>query len=138
MQLLLISAVPCFEIAASATASSSKKTTTAHRAADDVAYNSFCTAPASPASTHSQSHRKRSAEPLRCSARSPAWRQSEGFQFAPTSATAACRRATDRPPAADLWKSKFGRPTPSTRRCLSSRVCSRAWSFQAIDATLSP
>ena len=34
-----------------------------------------------------------------------------------------------------MWKSNFGRPP---RRCLSSRVCSRAWSFQAIDATLSP
>ena len=37
-----------------------------------------------------------------------------------------------------VWKSNFGRPTPSRRCCLSSCVCSMAWSFQAIDATLSP
>ena len=35
-------------------------------------------------------------------------------------------------------KSNFGRSTPSTRCCLRSCVCSMAWSFQAIDATLSP
>ena len=33
---------------------------------------------------------------------------------------------------------KFRAPTPSTRCCLRSCVCSMAWSFQAIDATLSP
>ena len=38
---------------------------------------------------------------------------------------------------APVWKSNFGRPTPSTRCCLRSCVCSMAWSFQAIDATLS-
>ena len=37
-----------------------------------------------------------------------------------------------------VWKSNFGRPTPSTRCWLRSCVCSMAWSFQAIDATLSP
>merc|ERR1719487_2007865 len=37
-----------------------------------------------------------------------------------------------------VWKSNFGRPTPSTRCCLRSCVCSMAWSFQAMDATLSP
>ena len=35
-----------------------------------------------------------------------------------------------------MWKSNFGRLTPSTRCCLRSFVCSMAWSFQAIDATL--
>jgi hypothetical protein len=35
-------------------------------------------------------------------------------------------------------ESYFGRPTPSTRCCLRSCVCSMAWSFQAVDATLSP
>ena len=45
------------------------------------------------------------------------------------------------PPLADaqpVWKSNFGRPTPSTRCFLRSCVCSMAWSFQAMDATLSP
>ena len=37
-----------------------------------------------------------------------------------------------------VWKSNFGRPTPSRQCCLSSCICSMAWSFQAIDATLSP
>ena len=37
-----------------------------------------------------------------------------------------------------VWKSNFGRPTPSTRCCLRSCVCSMAWRFHAIDATLSP
>ena len=36
-----------------------------------------------------------------------------------------------------VWKSNFGRPTPSTRCCLSSCVCSMAWRFHAIDASLS-
>ena len=36
-----------------------------------------------------------------------------------------------------VWKLNFGRLTPSTRCCLRSCVCSTAWSFQAIDATLS-
>ena len=36
-----------------------------------------------------------------------------------------------------VWISNIGRPTTSTRRCLRSCVC-MAWSFQAIDATLSP
>jgi hypothetical protein len=35
-------------------------------------------------------------------------------------------------------ESNFGRTTPSTRCCLRDRVSSMAWSFQAIDATLSP
>ena len=39
---------------------------------------------------------------------------------------------------APVWQSNFGRPTPSTRCCLRSCVCLMAWSFQAIDATLSP
>ena len=34
-----------------------------------------------------------------------------------------------------VWKSHR---TPSTRCCLRSCVCSMSWSFQAIDATLSP
>ena len=34
-----------------------------------------------------------------------------------------------------VWKSNFGRRTPSTRCCLRSCVCSMAWSFQAINAT---
>ena len=37
-----------------------------------------------------------------------------------------------------MWKSNFGRPTPSTRCCLRSCVCAMAWRFHAIDATLSP
>mgnify|MGYP001232908175 FL=1 len=37
-----------------------------------------------------------------------------------------------------VWKSNFGRSTPSTRGCLRSCICSMAWSFYAIDATLSP
>ena len=36
------------------------------------------------------------------------------------------------------WKTIYGRPTPSTRCFLRSCVCSKAWSFKAIDATLSP
>ena len=36
-----------------------------------------------------------------------------------------------------VWISLCGRPTPSTRCCLRRYVCSMAWSFQAIDATLS-
>ena len=39
---------------------------------------------------------------------------------------------------APVWKSNFGRPTPSTRCCLRSCVCSTASRFHAIDATLSP
>jgi alanine-glyoxylate transaminase/serine-glyoxylate transaminase/serine-pyruvate transaminase len=34
-------------------------------------------------------------------------------------------------------ESNFGRPTPSTRCCLRSCVCSMAWRFHAIDATFS-
>jgi hypothetical protein len=37
-----------------------------------------------------------------------------------------------------VWKSNFGCPTPSARCCLHSCICSTAWSFQAIDAMLSP
>ena len=37
-----------------------------------------------------------------------------------------------------VWKSNLGRPTPSTRCWLRSCVCSMAWSFQAVDATLAP
>ena len=37
-----------------------------------------------------------------------------------------------------VWKSNFRRPTPSTRWCLRNCICSMAWSFHAIDATLSP
>ena len=37
-----------------------------------------------------------------------------------------------------VWKSNFGRPTPSTRYFLRSCVCSMTWRFHAIDATLSP
>jgi Na+/proline symporter len=37
-----------------------------------------------------------------------------------------------------VWKSNFGRSTPSTRGRLRSCICSTAWSFYAIDATLSP
>ena len=47
-------------------------------------------------------------------------------------------RRTAAPEPAAVWKSNFGRPTPSTRCCLRSCVCSMAWSFQAMDATLSP
>ena len=47
------------------------------------------------------------------------------------------RRRGDLLVGLDLWKSNFGRPTPSTRCCLRSRV-SMALSFQAIHATLSP
>ena len=36
------------------------------------------------------------------------------------------------------WKSNFGRPTPATRRCSSACVCSMAWRFNVIDATLFP
>ena len=36
-----------------------------------------------------------------------------------------------------VWKSNFGRPTPSTRRRLCNCICSMAWRFYAIDATLS-
>ena len=35
-----------------------------------------------------------------------------------------------------VWKSNFGRSTPSTRGRLRSCICSTAWSFQAIDARL--
>ena len=35
-------------------------------------------------------------------------------------------------------ESSFRRPTPSSRCCLRSCVCSMAWSFHAIDVTLSP
>ena len=31
-----------------------------------------------------------------------------------------------------VWKSNFGRPTPSTRRCLRSCVCSTAWRFTKV------
>ena len=37
-----------------------------------------------------------------------------------------------------VWKSNFGRPTPSTRCCLRSCICSMAWRLYAIDATLFP
>ena len=47
-------------------------------------------------------------------------------------------RRTAVPEPAAVWNSNFGRPTPSTRCCLRSCVCSMAWSFQAMDATLSP
>ena len=30
------------------------------------------------------------------------------------------------------WNSKFGRPTPSTRRCPCDRVCSMAWRFTKV------
>ena len=46
-----------------------------------------------------------------------------------SSSFGASRGTSPRP----VWKSNFGRP-----RCLRSCVCSMAWSFQAIDATLSP
>ena len=36
-----------------------------------------------------------------------------------------------------VWKSNFGRPTPSTRRRPRNCICSMAWRFHAIDA-LSP
>ena len=48
------------------------------------------------------------------------------------------RRPEEPKPSGAAWKSNFGRPTPWTRRCLRSCVCSMAWSFQAMDATLSP
>ena len=48
------------------------------------------------------------------------------------------RRPEEPKPSGAAWKSNFGRPTPWTRRCLRSCVCSTAWSFQAIDAMLSP
>ena len=47
-------------------------------------------------------------------------------------------RRTAAPEPAAVWKSNFGRPTPSTRCCLRSCVCAMAWRFHAIDATLSP
>ena len=37
-----------------------------------------------------------------------------------------------------VWKSNFGRPTPSRRYCPRNCICSMAWRFYAIDATLSP
>ena len=37
-----------------------------------------------------------------------------------------------------VWKSNFGRPTPSTRRACVAAVCAIAWRCHAIDATLSP
>jgi len=37
-----------------------------------------------------------------------------------------------------VWKSNLRRPTPSTRWCLRNCICSMAWRFHAIDATLSP
>ena len=37
-----------------------------------------------------------------------------------------------------VWKSNRRRPTPSTRRRPRDCVCSMAWRFHAIDATLSP
>ena len=37
-----------------------------------------------------------------------------------------------------VWNSKFGRPTPSTRRRPHNCIRSMAWRFYAIDATLSP
>ena len=36
-----------------------------------------------------------------------------------------------------MCKSKFRRPTRSTRCCLHNCVCSMAWRFYAIDAALS-
>jgi hypothetical protein len=33
-----------------------------------------------------------------------------------------------------VWKSSFGRPTPSTRCCLRSCVCSMAWRFTEVHA----
>ena len=47
-------------------------------------------------------------------------------------------RRTAAPEPAAVWKSNFGRPTPSTRRAFRSCVCAMAWRFHAIDATLSP
>ena len=44
-----------------------------------------------------------------------------------TDATDAARRVADRCKA--VWKSNFGRPTPLTRCCFRSCVCSMAWSF---------
>ena len=46
--------------------------------------------------------------------------------------------ATFLKPLSAVWKSNFGCPTPSTRRCPRGRVCSMAWSFQAVDAPVSP
>ena len=37
-----------------------------------------------------------------------------------------------------VWKSNCRRPTPSTRRRPRDCVCSMAWRFHAIDATLPP
>ena len=37
-----------------------------------------------------------------------------------------------------VWKSNFGRPTPSTRRRPHNCICSMTWRFYAIDATMSP
>jgi hypothetical protein len=36
--------------------------------------------------------------------------------------------------ALPVWKSNFGRPTPSTRCCLRSCVCSMAWRFTKVPA----
>ena len=47
-------------------------------------------------------------------------------------------RRTAAPEPAAVWKSNFGRPTPSTRRAFRSCVCAMAWRFHAIDATFSP
>ena len=37
-----------------------------------------------------------------------------------------------------VWKSNFGCPTPSTRRRPRNCICSTAWRFHAINATLWP
>ena len=37
-----------------------------------------------------------------------------------------------------VWKSNFGRPTPSTRRRPRNCICSMAWSFHAIDTRMPP
>ena len=37
-----------------------------------------------------------------------------------------------------MWKSNFGRPTPSTRRRPRNCICSMAWSFHAIDTRMPP
>ena len=45
--------------------------------------------------------------------------------------------AVNEDPVRPVWTSKVGRPTPSTRRRPRGRGGSMAWSFHAIDATLS-
>ena len=50
----------------------------------------------------------------------------------------ACRRFVMTTPSLTVWKSNFGRPTPSTRCCPRDRAGSMAWRLHAIDAMLSP